>query len=52
MRKKPPKRVKIRKTWKINPATRVHRGSKEYKRQNAKKELKKLLKRLRDEKDS
>jgi len=49
MKKKTSKRIKIRKAWKINPATRIEQGLKKHRRQNAKKELKEALKRLKDE---
>ncbi len=50
--KKPSKKVKIRKTWKINPATRVQKSKKRKPRQSVKKGLKEILKGKKDEEDT
>ena len=43
------KKVKVRKVWEINPATRVKKNAKIYKRQKFKKEVKKYLEDLDDD---
>jgi len=40
------KRVKIRKTWKINPRTRIKKSKKLYSRKSRKRRLKKEIKEL------
>lgn len=40
------KPIKIRKTWKINPRTRVRESKKIYKRSKRRLELKKILKEI------
>jgi len=47
MKKKPNKRVKIRKTWSINPKTRVKESKKVYKRARLKQALGKKLKEVK-----
>lgn len=46
MKRKTPQIPKIRKTWVINPKTRVKESLKKYKRAKVKKELKKITKEL------
>jgi len=43
---------KIRRTWKINPKTRVKKSDKIYKRTKAKQQLKKIVKRTEDEENT
>lgn len=42
--KKKEKKVKARKTWTINPKTKIKKSGKRYKRPKKKKELKDLIK--------
>lgn len=44
MKRKTPKIPKIRRSWIINPKTRVREGLKKYKRAKVKKELREILK--------
>jgi hypothetical protein len=46
------KTAKIRRSWNINPKTRVKKSAKKYKRQDIKKQITKILKGLKDEKDT
>jgi len=39
------KRIKIRKTWRINPKTRVKESGKKYRRTKVKSNFKKIIKR-------
>lgn len=43
------KRIKIRKKWKINPATRIKRSDKIYKRSKNKKELMEIVELVNDD---
>jgi len=49
MKIKPSKKPKIRKTWNINPGTRIIHDSKKQMRLSAKEELRNIQKRLHDE---
>ena len=52
MRKKVSKIPKIRRKWVINPKTRIRESLKRYKRAKAKKELRKIRKRVKDEENT
>ncbi len=52
MKRKPSKKPKIRKTWNINPGTRVMQSSKKQGRLPGKQKLRDTLKRLDDEEDT
>ncbi|MDP8293108.1 MAG: hypothetical protein P9M04_04770 [Candidatus Orphnella occulta] len=49
MKIKPSKKPKIRKTWNINPGTRVMQGSKKQMRLSAKEELRNIQRGLHNE---
>jgi len=52
MKIKPSKKPKIRKTWNINPGTRVMQNSKKQKRLSGKGRLRNIQKRLDNEEDT
>ena len=52
MKIKSSKKPKIRKTWNINPGTRVIQNSKKQKRLSGKQKLRNTLKRLDNEEDT
>ena len=52
MKKKPSKRPKIRKTWNINPGTRIIQDSNKQRRLSAKQELRNIQKRQDNEKNT
>lgn len=52
MKKKTPKKPKVRKKWIINPHIRIKKSLKLYNRAKAEKEFKEIKKRLDNEKDT